>query len=73
MILWQIFTLYVVYVLICYKDKENTKRISVLWQQAPIVALIFYPSMSALPIIAKQYLPSDGCVHSSNVFYQSSY
>ena len=34
MLLWQIFILYVVYVVICYKDKEKTKIISVLWQQS---------------------------------------
>lgn len=60
MLSWQIFILYVVYVVICYKDKEKTKIISVLWQQSTIAALIFDPFMSALPIIAKQSLPSDG-------------
>lgn len=62
MLLWQIFILYVVYVVICYKDKEKekTKIISVLWQQSTVAALIFDPFMSALPIIAKQSLPSDG-------------
>lgn len=52
MLLWQIFILYVVYVVICYKDKEKTK--------ITIAALIFDPVMSALPIMAKQSLPSDG-------------
>lgn len=60
MLLWQIFILYVVYVVICYKDKEKTKIISVLWQQSTIAALIFDPVMSALLIMAKQSLPSDG-------------